>query len=179
MTRAEAFAPTPFWDRPRRRRYLAYVGIGAGLLSLGALARWSDDHAFLINATSSLPNWAFLVDKQRFPERGDLVFFEPPASPLLRRHFGTDPKPFGKIVYGVGGDRVARQGHLFSVNDRPVARAKRVTRLGEPLDVGPTGIIPQGCYFVGTPHRDSFDSRYAAIGWICRRQIIGVGRAVL
>jgi conjugal transfer pilin signal peptidase TrbI len=60
-----------------------------------------------------------------------------------------------------------------------VALAKPATRFGEPLALGPTGTIPRGCYFVGTPHRDSFDSRYAAIGWACRPRIIGVGEAIL
>ena len=177
MTRAEV-RPV-FWSPGRRRRYLAYAAIGIGLLSLGELARWSDDHALLVNATSSLPNWAFLIDKRRQAERGDLIFFEPPPGRLLARHFGADPQPFGKIVYGVGGDRVARQGRLFAINGRPVALAKPATRFGEPLALGLTGVIPPGCYFVGTPHRDSFDSRYAAIGWICRSRILGVGKAIL
>ncbi|HQK96313.1 MAG TPA: conjugal transfer protein TraF, partial [Armatimonadota bacterium] len=37
----------------------------------------------------------------------------------------------------------------------------------------------KGCYFVATDHKDGFDSRYAAIGWICARSVLGVGRAVL
>ena len=47
------------------------------------------------------------------------------------------------------------------------------------LAAGPTGVLPRGCYFVATPNKDSFDSRYAAIGWICRAQVIGVGEAIL
>ena len=68
---------------------------------------------------------------------------------------------------------------MFFVGGRLVATAKLKSRLGEPLALGPTGIIPKGCYFVATGHRDGFDSRYAAIGWICRSRILGVGRAVL
>ena len=52
-------------------------------------------------------------------------------------------------------------------------------RFGEPLALGPTGVVPQGCYFVTTAHKDGFDSRYAAIGWICARRILGVGRPIL
>ena len=40
-------------------------------------------------------------------------------------------------------------------------------------------MIPRGCYFVGTPHKDGFDSRYAAIGWICMRRVFGTGTAIL
>lgn len=145
----------------------------------GALTHWRDDHALLINASGSLPNWAFFLDRTRLPRRGDFIFFTPPPSPLLVRHFGDDLKPFGKIVYGVAGDRVTQKDRTFFVNGRAVAHAKLKSRLGEPLALGPTGTIPTGCYFVGTPHPDSFDSRYAAIGWICRSRILGVGRAIL
>jgi len=65
------------------------------------------------------------------------------------------------------------------VNGREVARMKAVTKLGEALTPGVTGAIPAGCYYAGTPHRDGFDSRYAEIGLVCRRQIIGVGTPVL
>ena len=179
MTLAETQSPTAFWSTARRRRYLVYAAVGIGLVSLGELARWSDDHALLVNATTSLPNWAFLIDRKGMPARGDFVFFAPPPGPLLARHFGARPQPFGKIVYGVAGDRITRQGRLFLVNGKPMALAKPATRFGEPLALGPTGIIPRRCYFVGTPHRDSFDSRYAAIGWVCRPRIIGVGKAIL
>ena len=56
---------------------------------------------------------------------------------------------------------------------------KVASRFGEPLALGPTGTIPKGCYFVATDHKDGFDSRYAAIGWICARSVLGVGRPVL
>lgn len=179
MTLVETQLAPAFWSPARRRRYMVYAAVGIGLVSLGELARWSDDHALLVNATTSLPNWAFMIHRQRVPIRGDFIFFEPPPGPLLARNFGARPQPFGKIVYGVAGDRVERHGRLFSVNARPVALAKPATRFGEPLALGPTGIIPSGCYFVGTPHRDSFDSRYAAIGWVCRPRVIGVGRPIL
>lgn len=177
MTDALAVPGSPL--RAASRRRLTYLAIVAGLTGLCQLARWSDDHALLINASTSLPNWAFLVDRQRQPSRGDFVFFDPPPSPLLERHFGHDLKPFGKIVFGLGGDRVTRTGRLFKINGHPVALAKTNTLRGEPLALGPTGVIPHGCYFVGTPHPDSFDSRYAAIGWICQHRIVGVGEAIL
>ena len=60
-----------------------------------------------------------------------------------------------------------------------VAKAKLTSRLGEPLALGPTGRVPQGCYFVTSEHKDGFDSRYAAIGWICGPRILGVGRPIL
>ena len=74
---------------------------------------------------------------------------------------------------------MTRRGRLFLVNGRAIALAKSSTLRGEPLELGPTGTIPRGCYFVATPNKDSFDSRYALIGWICRRQVLGTGEAFL
>ena len=161
-------------------RHLALVaGLGAGALALSTLSSFSDAHAVLINVSPSLPNWAFWVDRTVVPTRGDYIFFLPPRSALLERHFGKEPRAFGKRVMGVAGDVVTRQGPVFFINGRPVATAKPRTRTGEPLALGPTGVIPRGCYFVATPHKDGFDSRYAAIGWICRARILGTGRAIL
>ena len=179
MIRAEVAPPPRFWNSARRRRYLAFAAAGLAFLSLSEFGRWSARHALLVNASTSLPHWAFLIDREAAPSRGDFIFFDPPQTKLLERHFGTDLKPFGKIVEGVAGDRIETNGRLFLINGRPVARAKPATRRGEPLALGPTGIIPRGCYFVATPHPDSFDSRYAAIGWICRPRILGGGRPIL
>jgi conjugal transfer pilin signal peptidase TrbI len=77
------------------------------------------------------------------------------------------------------GDTVAHRGAQVLVNGRVVGRMKPLTRFGEPLAAGPTGTIPHGCYYVGTPHKDGFDSRYAAIGYACAKKIVGVGEAIL
>ncbi len=177
MPRAEVSLNHRPAGRARVRLVAAWLFIAA--LAWSRLDRWAQDHAFLINTTASLPDWAFFVDRERTPERGDLIFFVPPASALLRAHFGARPIPFGKIAYGVAGDSVTRRGRVFFVAGRPVATAKPVSRRGERLAIGPTGTIPRGCYFVATPHPDSFDSRYAAVGWVCRPQVIGSGVPIL
>lgn len=168
-----------FWTRERRQRWAIFAGGGLFLSVVMALSAWGERHALLVNRTTSLSNWAFLIDRDRQPARGDHIFFEPPPSALLTKHFGRDRDPFGKIVYGIPGDRVERRGRLFLVNGHAVGVAKPVSLRGEPLAAGPTGVLPRGCYFVATPNKDSFDSRYAAIGWICRAQVIGVGEAIL
>jgi conjugal transfer pilin signal peptidase TrbI len=138
------------------------AGLGAGALVLAATSRFAESHALMINASPSLPYWAIWLDSTGTPTRGDLIVFMPPRSSLVIRHFGAKPEPFGKRVLGVAGDQ-----------------AKLTSRLGEPLALGPTGTIPKDCYFVGSEHKDGFDSRYAAIGWICKPQVIGVGRPIL
>ena len=171
-------APAKGW-RPNGRLWSLVGVFVAGSVTLSALSAWREEHLLLINTTDSLPNWAFLIDRHRRPAKGDYVFFDPPASQLLRRHFGDRPRMFGKLVYGVAGDVIAHDGADVTVNGVRTVRMKPFTKAGEPLTPGMTGRIPPGCYFAATPHRDGFDSRYAEIGFVCARQIVGTGEAVL
>lgn len=168
-----------FWNPRRKRLYAAYAAFGLLAAGYTALDSWRGSHLFLINSSASLPNWAFLITRGREARTDDYIFFDPPESALLRRHFGPQPKIFGKIVYGSADDRVTRRGRAFFINGRQVAVAKSRSFSGEPLALGPVGTIPRGCHFVGTPHKDGLDSRYAAIGWICSHRIIGTGRPIL
>lgn len=161
------------------RNLLLTGGATLALLGAAGLSDFARAHALLVNASPSLPCWAIWLTRGAEPGKGDLVLFVPPRSDLLQRHFGKEPGLFGKRVLGMPGEHVTREGRQFFVNGVPVALAKATTRTGEPLALGPTGTIPKGCYFVGTAHKDGFDSRYAAIGWICRPRILGTGRAIL
>ncbi|MCW2351783.1 S26 family signal peptidase [Sphingobium sp. B12D2B] len=169
----------PVRCRPRKQLWAALLMVVIGTTCLSAISAWRDDHLLLINATNSLPNWAFVIHRQQLPRRGQFVFFDPPHGDLVRRHFGAKPRMFGKLVYGMPGDVVAHQGEVVLINGRAVGRMKPNTRSGEPLTMGAVGAIPTGCYYAGSPHPDGLDSRYAEIGFICARQIIGVGEAIL
>ncbi|WP_233203680.1 S26 family signal peptidase [Novosphingobium sp. HII-3] len=162
------------------RKKLATIGVlAAGALALQALSQWSQSHALMINESESLPNWAFLVEAGRFPARGDYVIFNPGRDPLVLKYFGETPSAFAKIAYGVPGDVVSREGSDVLVNGKTVAKLKPLTRLGDRLEAGPVGRIPEGCVFAGTDHKDGFDSRYAAIGFVCGNRLAGVGRPIL
>ncbi len=165
--------------RPQGRAWLLAGLFIGGCVAFSGLATWSDEHLLVINATDSLPNWAFLVERHRRPARGEYVFFDPPPSALLRRHFGDKPQMFGKIVYGMPGDMISHVGAEVAVNGRFVARMKPYTKAGEPLTPGAIGPVPRGCYFAATPHPDGFDSRYAEVGFVCSRQVIGTGEPIL
>jgi conjugal transfer pilin signal peptidase TrbI len=160
-------------------KLLLWTGLAGAALALTAIAGFARDHALMINVSPSLPYWAIWLDRGAIPVRGDIILFDPPASALLEKHFGKSPKAFGKHVVGVPGDVVTERGRLFFVTGQVVANAKLVSRRGEPLAIGPTGTVPAGCFFVATDHVDGFDSRYAAIGWICRTRVLGVGRPIL
>lgn len=166
--------------RPSRLPSWRTLGaLGAAGLAWASIHDWSQRHAFMINVSESLPNWAFFVEKQAMPKRGQYVFFQVPETPLIRAHFGKHPRPFGKLVFGMPGDLVTRKAQTVLVNGSPVALLKPVSKRGETLTPGPVGRVPEGCYFVATPHKDGFDSRYADIGWVCARQIVGTGVPVL
>jgi conjugal transfer pilin signal peptidase TrbI len=158
------------------------IGICAIAVAFGAwqgLSAWHDRHGLFINASESLPNWAFLVEGGRFPKRGDYVLLDPGHDPLTVKHFGVKPSPFAKIAYGVPGDVVSHKGMDVLINGKRVVVMKPLTHDGEILIQGPVGTIPDHCIFAGTPHKDGFDSRYAAIGFVCRERVLGVGSPIL
>lgn len=168
-------------ERARRHGALlmTLAGLSAIAVTIGAIAQWRDAHFFLVNTSQSLPNWAFMVRRAAAPSRGDYVFFSPPSGELVRRHFGARPPLFGKIVYGLPGDVIAHDGVFVRINGKIVSRMKAKSFSGELLTPGTTGTIPHRCYYVGTPHPDGFDSRYAQIGLVCAKQIVGIGEPVL
>lgn len=175
-TKAETLVKRPL---SLRKKLALVAGLGFAVTGLQALSSWHDHHAFMINASESLPNWAFMVSLGQFPARGDYVIFDPGKDPLTIKHFGAHPSPFAKIAYGLPGDVVTRDGQDVAVNGKVVVRIKPLTKQGEALVPGPIGVVPRGCVFAGTPHKDGFDSRYKAIGFVCRDRLLGVGSAVL
>ena len=122
-----------------------------------------------INFTQSLPNHVFVVLKyDRAISRGDYVAFLHPGG-------GPYPPgaPFVKIAAGVPGDTVQSLDRMYYVNGRPVGQAKQYSKTGMPLRPGPTGVLPDGFFYVYTPNPDSFDSRYDGTGWIHERRFVG------
>lgn len=161
------------------RRWVLLGLCGLGFAGQNALANWSANHSFFINASQSLPNWAFFITRDGLPERDDYVFFAPPQSHVLDVHFGDDLSPFGKRALGMPGDLVTREANVVSINGQAIAPLKSHTRLGLTLTPGPTGRVPEGCYYLGTRHPDGFDSRYAEIGFVCANRLLGTGEAIL
>ena len=171
-------------NSPSRRLSMPGKLAGIGLLCVAAaaitsLSRWSETHAFMINATDSLPNWAFFVETGRFPARGDYVVFHPGTDPVTIKYFGEKPSAFTKIAYGLPGDVISRAGSDVLVNGERIVSLKPLTRRGDPLEAGPLGEVPEGCVFAATPHKDGFDSRYAHIGFVCRDRLVGTGQPIL
>ncbi|UAB78949.1 S26 family signal peptidase [Erythrobacter sp. SCSIO 43205] len=163
----------------RFKRPLLLTGLILLPLAWAPLDAFGKSHAFFINASPSLPNWAFWLDKKTPIKRGNLIFFEPPKSELVESHFGKEPQIFGKRVLGMPGDVVRHEGNQVFINDKLVASRLKKTRLGIALSQGPQGVVPEGCFYAGTDHPRGLDSRYAEIGFVCSTQIMGSGRAIL
>lgn len=166
-----AVALPPIEAQMKIRRFIRRMALtlaliaSIGLMSL-ALSPW---YRLGINGTDSLPGVLYLVVKNEVPERhGNLVAFYPPTN-----DFYPSSMFFIKKAMGLPGDKVTREGRAFYINGEYQAIAKTHSRSGVPLQSGPAGIIPDGQYFVWTPHPDSYDSRYEDIGWITKDRIIG------
>lgn len=173
------FLHHPFIDRfdldsfrVRLANHLRNWGI-AYLLLIVAAAVFQAHYGFGLNASPSLPYRFFLIHKGEMPQRGEYIAF---------RWHGGGPYParvtFVKIVAGMSGDTVTRVDRDFFVNATHVGQAKAVSRQGVPLELGPTGILPAGRYYVRASHPDSLDSRYRLTGWVSEDQIIGRAHAL-
>lgn len=146
-----------------------YLGACAGVLGLGLLAAastaWFD---YTFNLTHSLPGTFYVVHKGEPFKKGDLVAF--------RWRGGATYPPgvtFIKYAEGVAGDTVRRVGNKFWVNDKLIGVAKPFTKAGIPLTPSSAGVIRPGEYFVATPSKDSFDSRYSMVGNVKQAEVIG------
>lgn len=132
-----------------------------------------------INLTDSLPDRLYLIQKGVKPSLNDFAAFQyqggGPYAPGTR---------FIKIVKGVEGAQVVANEsdsgfRDFYVNGSYVGRAKPRSRYGTPLSPGPTGTIPANHYYMSAPNPDSLDSRYALVGWVDEKYVIGRAIAIL
>jgi len=130
-----------------------------------------------VNHTTSLPQKYWLILLGKTPKRGDYICFRPSSKMLLEENL-PPVITLTKQVVGMPGDNITLRLRDFYINGEYIATAKTHSLTGEPLNVGPTGILPEKHYFVFSPHPSSFDSRYEKMGWVERSQIIGVAYAL-
>ena len=158
-----------------RERLIRHLERWTGVYLLAALASaWLAAHFTVgLNVTESLPVRFFLIHRGEPPGRGDYVAFRWP---------GGGPYPAGvtfiKQIAGLSGDLVTQVDRDYFVNGQPMGHAKPLSRKGLTLEPGPTGTLPDGAYYVRSPHPDSLDSRYALTGWVSQAQIIGRAHAL-
>jgi len=164
-----------FMDRihpsARAIRWMMRILYGMGILSLTMFAA-RPFFTVGINLDHSLPGHVFLIHKGEMPKRGQIVAFRFQGY----KPYFPEGSTFVKILAGVPGDVVRAVDHgciEYRVNRTVIGCAKGRTRDGKPLTLGPVGEIPRNHYAVRGTDIDSFDSRYAGVGWIKKTQVIG------
>ena len=156
---------TPYEKRIARKRIVRVLCVvGFVLLMMKGLSPFI---SIGFNTTDSVKGYVFLIVKDVIPPKNGLVAFNPPENEFYQHRY------FVKYLKGVPGDRITRQGQSFYLNNEYIGDAKTHSKSGIPLVASKPGLIPSTSYFVWTPHKDSFDSRYAQIGWIPQQNIIG------
>ena len=164
--------------------------------SLILISFWFVFHYSLrINASDSLDGLFYLVSPvkhyitgESLDEKGEL-HIETKSDKVIKRGMIVEVQPpktaktsqkisLLKIIKGVPGDVVTERNHSFYINGKYIGDAKSKTASGKRLARGRTGVIPKGHYFIWTPDKDSYDSRYADIDWIPERSILGMGTSL-
>lgn len=165
MSAAERSARAARLASNRRFILVLVVCVSATGVLMVCLRPWA---RLAFNGSDSLPGLIYLVLVDQPVQRDQFIAFFPPHNPYYR-----DGMYFVKQAKGVGGDRIERRGAEFYVNGQHLATAKTRSLKGLPLQPGPAGVLPAGFYWVWTPHPDSYDSRYADVGWIAPDRVLG------
>lgn len=156
-------------DRGRRlMRWLTYSAL-AFFVFWSASLYIQPRYAIGINESSSLPGFLYLIIKNEAPARGEMIVFRAPDTVK----YYPAGYLFTKIAAGVPGDLVEYRGRDVYINGKFYGHAKTHSQMGHPLALGPSGTIPPGHYFAWTPSKDSYDSRYADIGWVSPDRLVG------
>lgn len=164
------------WQHPdavRRLRRWSFLGLVAMALVWYAAQRltWNQGHSL---DPLGYPLGPYLVHPLDRPiQRGDLI------TATIHGKARTHIASVLKIVRGLPGDRVTWRGRDVYINGEFLGTAKEYSLAGEPLARGPEGVIPPGHFFLWTPHKDSYDSRYADIGWVPAQWIRGFAEPLL
>lgn len=160
-----------------RANLILLVG-GLVFVLVALLARINPKYDIHWNLSESIKATFFIVDKTALPNRGDYAafnYYDFTAEAYKLGIMDTPPKVvFIKQVVGVAGDVVSQKNREFFVNGQSVGVAKVKSKKGRLLKANEfEGVIPFGFYYVYTPHKDSYDSRYADVGLIPVKEVKG------
>lgn len=140
--------------------------VGMLILLFELLSPW---FKLAVPLTNSIGGHLYLIVKNKIPQKGDLAAFWPPENKLYKNIY------FIKYVKGVGGDVVTKIGTRFFINGEYIGEAKDKSSIDKlPLALNIGGLIAKDHYFMWTPHKESYDSRYKDIGYITTPHIMGV-----
>lgn len=148
---------------------LLFLTIAIGLFVFG-LSHGVAGYSVAFNTSKSLGGWVYLINQnEKHIKKGELVAFIAP-----KNKYYSNYNRFIKYTWGVAGDNVQfEKNGTFLINGQVKGVAKSLTKSFEPLVHADGGVIPEGKFFAGTNHLDSFDSRYKLVGNIDEKNIIG------
>lgn len=158
-----------------------FAGLGAmAIASACLLGAWMvrDQYKFVWNLSESLPQHFFLIELGVQPTKGDFIAFKwvkDDTTPMNPYPYGTI---FVKLLEGVAGDVVVEKDREFFIDAKSLGHAKPLSKKGQPLEVGYTGVIPDGAFYVRGTHRDSLDSRYSLLGLVKKENVLGRAIAI-
>lgn len=127
------------------------------------------------DSTNSMPHLFYLIKKDPIEvKRNDIIEFDYYNKyGNGERFYYENHSPFVKKVVGVPGDKIEFVGNEFYINDFASGIVKKTSTQGDPLVPNKSKILGEDEYFVYTENKDSFDSRYAYVGYVSREQIKG------
>ena len=154
-----------------RQHLMTYLVLGIAVVWFGS------NFKLAVNVTDSLPGKVYLIAKGVLPQARNepvaFVWHDP-----KRQTQYPDGVTFLKLVGGMPGDEITHDGRLISVNEWTLT-PKEFAKTGVKLDPNPaSGPIPPQSYFVVGMHKDSLDSRYAMVGLVYQKQVIGKAYAL-
>jgi len=128
---------------------------------------------FGLNISDSLPGYFYVTDLSATPEKGDVVLFQPPVNEFFHENL-----LFMKIVVGSSGDEILVNNRVVYLSGKEIGVVKDESKSGKKLFPIESQIIKKGMFFMWTPHKDSYDSRYNSIGLINENSILGVSHRI-
>ncbi len=142
-----------------------FVALFIAAVMIAISNRW---FIYNINVSHSLDGLVYVIHKDEQVKRGNYVGFS-----WRGDQFYKPGSIFVKIVTGVPGDVVSVNGREVFVNGKKIGIAKEKSERGIPLEPIKGTTLKEGEYFVSTPSKDGYDSRYARVGLIKQNEILG------
>ena len=143
------------------------VLLGFKFLIFCILVAWLLPIRFAV--TDSVAHRIFYMRDLSNLQKGDYVLFKRKKDNISSPSF---IRATIKQIAGVPGDLIEeRKGELF-INGHSMGFAKPTTNKGKKLDPLKSGVIPEGYYFLYGTGKNSFDSRYAAMGLVFKKEFI-------
>jgi len=127
-------------------------------------------HISINSLTDSLPHLFYIIESGSDFKRNNYIEFEYKSE---HKMYFKNGSRFIKKVVGMPGDKITFHDNIFYINDFPFGQVKELARDGKKLVSNTNKVLEKNEYFVFSPHKDSFDSRYVYVGYVKKKQVLG------